>query len=360
MTSITVILEAGFSQALGFPGAASIDWRSALPDPERQRIQLVFDRRARQYDKVGIATLNYDLGAEAFQSHYTDGFSGDGAYQYFSPAKFLKHDTGVRIGHLRGSIAYGILEAPPTLVKINGLLDPRRVPLWMPLKDGSLYAGVITGHDKPNKLLMQPYSVYFAWFAEQLLHSNRLLVIGYGVGDVHLNVWLMTAVRHHAMEDLRCVIVDHFDPLSDETPRIMYLYAYATGRETPLTAEQRRAMAFDRGIARREHVANDGADAVDAHAGHGPALRYPACAARIRAMLAAHDATLHGARRPERIGRMRQCTQPRRAGPRRNCISTALPRRASLVSITGKADKNTGIPRRGFNPDNLPRIVLRR
>ena len=135
---------------------------------------------------------------------------------------------------------------------MTGSLQPRRVALWVQRTDGTFWSGVITGNDKPGKLAMPPYSVYFPWLADKLLRSTRLLIIGYGIGDYHLNVSLLTALRFHAKRDIRCVIVDCFDPDSGNLPDSLGLYAYATGKDSALTPEEQKAIQFKDGTARSE------------------------------------------------------------------------------------------------------------
>lgn len=230
--------------------AVSVDWARTIASDRRVQIQKCFDCIEKPHEAVEIATLDYDLGAETFHEGYVDGFVGKGDRQYFDVATFLSKEVRTRIGHVHGCIAYGIEEAPKKFVKVTGPLEPRRVQLWTPRNDGSFWSGLITGSDKPGKLAMPPYSVYFAWLGDQLLKSNRLLIIGYGIGDYHLNVWLTTALRFHARRDIRCVIVDHFNPTSGEFPDSVGLYAYANGKESILTPEEKTAIEFKDGMAR--------------------------------------------------------------------------------------------------------------
>jgi hypothetical protein len=232
--------------------AVSDDWRGSLDGVRRKQIHLFFESIRGQHDRVEIATLNYDLGAEDFQTDYTDGFVGDGEHQYFESSAFMNPQSRVRIGHLHGCIAYGFEEAPRRFVKIAGKLEPRRVMLWTPRTDGSLYTGMITGSDKPNKLVLPPYSVYYAWLADQLLRTDRLVVIGYGVADVHVNAWLTTALQHNP--GLRCVIVDYIAE-GITIPQMPYgLYAYASGAVGMPSAEEWKALQFDDGIARDDRA----------------------------------------------------------------------------------------------------------
>src|SRR6516164_1906034 len=43
----------------------------------------------------------------------------------------------------------------------------------------------------------EPYAHYYAAFSESLLESHRVLVIGYGAEDPHVNTWLREFGRAH-------------------------------------------------------------------------------------------------------------------------------------------------------------------
>jgi hypothetical protein len=229
--------------------ATSTDWTHAIAQDRCKQIAKCFDAFENRCDAVEIATLNYDQGAETFHRDYVDGFVGDGERQYFDTATFLTGKARTRIGHLHGCIAYGIEEAPKRFVKVTGPLEPRRVQLWTPRLDGSNWTGVITGSDKPGKLAMPPYNVYFAWLADQLLKNSQLLIIGYGIGDYHLNVWFSMALRFQAKQEIRCVIIDCFDPKPGQFPASASLYAYATGEDSILSADEQAKVQFKDGIA---------------------------------------------------------------------------------------------------------------
>ena len=158
-----------------------------------------------------------------------DGFEGTEQYQQFNSAVFLRNDDAPRIAHVHGAITYGITEGPKTFVKNIGELKPRRVPLWTPRLDGSLWTAIVTGADKPNKLVLPPYAFYYAWLANALLDSPKIMVIGYGVGDVHIKAWLAYAAAHHRGSDFRMVIVSKFTTMP---PRNVFeIFAFAAGFE---------------------------------------------------------------------------------------------------------------------------------
>ena len=61
--------------------------------------------------------------------------------------------------------------------------------------DGSLNmrAALITGLDKFSRLQQQPLSHYYASLARDAMTADVIYIIGYGLGDLHLNTWLKEA-----------------------------------------------------------------------------------------------------------------------------------------------------------------------
>jgi hypothetical protein len=210
----------------------SADWLSGLPKVTEQALQSFFD--GLQVDgPLSVATLNYDLGAEHFITAGIDGFAGTGSPQSFDSIVFFSDDTRARIAHVHGSIQYGIPEVTKAFVKTPG---PRaHLARWTELEDGTLYTAMITGTHKEHKIALLPYAAYYSWLAQAVLRSSRLVVVGYGVGDLHITSWLTTAARHHVGPDFRMVIIDRF---SGQPPdRILELFAYAAGFEDGIELE---------------------------------------------------------------------------------------------------------------------------
>lgn len=63
--------------------------------------------------------------------------------------------------------------------------------------DGSeiVRTAVITGLDKFSRLQQRPLSHYYASMARDAATADIIYVIGYGLGDLHLNTWLAEARR---------------------------------------------------------------------------------------------------------------------------------------------------------------------
>lgn len=58
---------------------------------------------------------------------------------------------------------------------------------------------IISGLSKPAKLVHnpEPFGYYYKAFIDSVLESERLLVIGYGARDDHINVWLHQYTKVH-------------------------------------------------------------------------------------------------------------------------------------------------------------------
>lgn len=70
--------------------------------------------------------------------------------------------------------------------------------------DGSqiIHAALITGLDKFSRIRQQPLSHYYASMVRDAMTADVIYVIGYGLGDLHLNTWLGEARRMNPMPPL--------------------------------------------------------------------------------------------------------------------------------------------------------------
>lgn len=57
-------------------------------------------------------------------------------------------------------------------------------------------SAIVTGLDKLSRLQGAPMSYYYASFARDALAADVIYIVGYGLGDVHLNNWLHEARAH--------------------------------------------------------------------------------------------------------------------------------------------------------------------
>lgn len=247
------------------------DWRSGIAPQAAAASQWFFGQLSSHW-KLSVATLNYDDGADSLIPNAVDGFVGDGDLQSFDSQTFLANDARPRVAHVHGSLAFGITEIGKRFVKNVGPLGTRRELMWTERLDGIIWTAIVTGADKPDKLILQPYSVYYVWLATAMLQSPRIIIAGYGMGDLHINAWLANATQHHQGADYRLVIIDNF--AGDTVPRhLADIFALGAGFQNQFDAQPAlAALRF------RDDIAT-----------HGPAMilrgGLPITTSQVRAML---------------------------------------------------------------------------
>jgi len=176
-----------------------------------------------------IGTLNYDNCVEQALTlgNWEDGFVRlDPGISRFVPAQVV-NSTATRLLHLHGSVFYGYPRfADPNryifedqhedLYRFDSLTDARQT--WFGRSRNQAQSGeratagpIITGQRKPDKLLAYPYSTYQTVLHDALLNNPRLLIAGYGFGDLHFNRLLSRLTRIHG-DNRRVVIIDFVPP----------------------------------------------------------------------------------------------------------------------------------------------------
>jgi hypothetical protein len=180
---------------------------------------------------LDIATTNYDRLIEEAMPSVDQGFrsvSGEDV-QRFTPMDF--RGPGHRLAHLHGSVNFGyrplsgdhnrfaFRDGFHDLYRFD---DPKRArDSWGARSNPTAQSGeelivapLITGLQKPDKVLAaEPYHSYYRYLGNWLEATPRLLVIGYGFGDVHLNSLLARLTSWHG--DTRRVIVITWIPESE-------------------------------------------------------------------------------------------------------------------------------------------------
>lgn len=184
---------------------------------------------------LDIATLNYDnLFEQIFAAEdLSDGYINNHTYAWrFSPEVLLNAKRH-RLMHLHGSILFGsphpVRQAPPdpmrdfhSLVKFSDYKTAREA--WGVLStenhaqsgDMAAVGPLVTGHRKTDKLLSAPYIDYNHQLYESLRQNERLLIIGYGFGDYHINALLRRLKAWHG-DRSRVVVVDYVDEFHRST-----------------------------------------------------------------------------------------------------------------------------------------------
>ena len=246
-----------------------------------------------------IGTLNYDNCVEQSlgDGNWEDGFSPlDPGIARFTPGPVV-NAAKTRILHLHGSVFYGYPRfANPNrfifedqfedLYRFNSVRDARRD--WFSRSRNQAQSGdratagpIITGQRKTDKLLAYPYSTYQTDLHNAVLSNPRLLIAGYGFGDLHFNKLLKRLTRIHG-DNRRVVLIDfvpmnlrgagwHPDPAVRDWPNDNTLQAVGIlGRENrplegryrhPWVCSDRRCRVYLEGF--HDAVQNHGADIID-------------------------------------------------------------------------------------------------
>lgn len=73
---------------------------------------------------------------------------------------------------------------------------------------------IVSGMNKPDKLIFEPLASYYAEFGREIVRCPRLLVVGYGFNDLHVNALLSRLNRAHGSSRRICMI-DRIDPVQE-------------------------------------------------------------------------------------------------------------------------------------------------
>jgi hypothetical protein len=189
---------------------------------------------------LDIFTLNYDLlvdvaveglsretGKKWFNGYRTAP-AGDAAFQ---PNEYAHWNDKwgpkyLTLSHLHGSLRYSYAPGPKAaharrfVLQEGDNLDQiraswaaaRGVALQAPAETFDGIAPIVSGIRKLQKLDVQPYANYYAYFARAVSESPYLLVIGYGKGDEHINYWLQEYAQIHNKRARTVEITDQDNP----------------------------------------------------------------------------------------------------------------------------------------------------
>jgi hypothetical protein len=175
-----------------------------------------FIRNLERKFKLRVFTLNYDDVVDDACDAWFDGFTrpveqstGGRVWSAngFDPRTFSnwRDASEPLLVHLHGSVRFGYLlkeiatgkysDAQAALKSVEGT------------RTGDRYSGgaivsaspIISGLSKPAKLFHnpEPFGYYYRAFIDSVLECERLLVVGYGARDDHINVWLEQYMKVH-------------------------------------------------------------------------------------------------------------------------------------------------------------------
>jgi hypothetical protein len=198
---------------------------------------------------LDIFTLNYDLLADvaveglsrATGKKWYDGFGSRvrGTDLTFNPAEYAKWNRSwgpeyLRLQHLHGSLGYAYARGEPFVHARRFVLEEATSPeyirenwawakslaLELPAETFCGIAPIISGLNKLQKLNVQPFANYYAAFAQAISASPRLLIVGYGKGDDHINHWIREFAQIHNQSARIVEITDSDDRTTFAVQRI--------------------------------------------------------------------------------------------------------------------------------------------
>jgi hypothetical protein len=160
---------------------------------------------------IRFYTTNYDRIIPAiFKLKLFEGFTQNKDGWKFNLAKVLNDKNINTYYNLHGSVHYK-LDFPD-----NVMFDPNEY--FSDFGSGAsnkndqdgkeiINSNIITGFNKSSRILTNPYSQFYHRFYEDCLTADKIFIIGYSFGDIHLNTAIKTA--SFAKKDLKIVCIDY-------------------------------------------------------------------------------------------------------------------------------------------------------
>jgi hypothetical protein len=160
--------------------------------------------------KLTVATLNYDNSIELLTNTKKVACS-TGIENWSKSGSFGEIDNGVLLLKLHGSIDWELKDG---LIDEERLL-PHKVIACVSeeqIKKTGFRPAVIFGHK--NKLTADgPFLEILQIFQKELDSADRLTIVGYSFGDVHINVYISNWLNQNQKHAIRII-----DPNFDKNP----------------------------------------------------------------------------------------------------------------------------------------------
>ena len=181
---------------------------------------------------LDVFNLNYDTWMEQSLVEYNDGFVDIPGYEKtmkrFDIGEYYKKDKRHTVSHLHGQILfeypefmendinrYSFQDPKNTLYKYSNYEQAKSFRKRSVRSDDHTQSGenifrsnLVTGLMKTDKLLWNPMAAYHNRLMNSLVENSRLILIGYGFGDIYINSLLE---QYNAMHynDKKVVMIDH-------------------------------------------------------------------------------------------------------------------------------------------------------
>jgi hypothetical protein len=159
----------------------------------------------RTHFNISVFTLNYDDVVDEIFDDWVDGFGDKDATvgelngRKFQPAELANSAQSQRplLIHMHGSVRFGPGRGLFQIVQYDNINEATNAIKSLTTSDTHVRGQVITatpiisGYNKAARLALNPVPYgYYRIFIDKLLSNERLIVMGYGGGDEHINTWL--------------------------------------------------------------------------------------------------------------------------------------------------------------------------
>lgn len=177
-----------------------------------------FFRDLQKQHLLDIFTLNYDTWMEQILEDFNDGFIPYmDTHQKFSPNYLFENSMHLStINHLHGQICFtshlpngsmrlltdGWYKANSYDIIASLKIYPKH-PSFMQQTQAAeqlFQYPIITGMRKTDKVTLPPFDAYLHHLYQKLLSNNKLLIIGYGFGDLYINSLIKQFRDFHGKE----------------------------------------------------------------------------------------------------------------------------------------------------------------
>ncbi|MCH5245867.1 MAG: SIR2 family protein [Muribaculaceae bacterium] len=184
-----------------------------------------------------IFNFNYDNMFENIygEGNYVDGFESlaNHNYKIFNPAKLLRNNCALpTVNHLHGCINYWHIDSFNDHLREVLFHDWVKYPDYQTVSkkmlgttqslphtqtgDTIFNGPIITGLNKEAKLNCIPFDFYHANLVKSITDNPRLLIIGYGFGDLYCNQLIERMNLIHG-DKARVCVIDYWDVESYES-----------------------------------------------------------------------------------------------------------------------------------------------
>ena len=177
-----------------------------------------FIRNLEDEFQLAVFTLNYDDIVDDARESWFDGFTRPAEQSSQGPVWSAsgfdaRHFNNWReaseplLAHLHGSVRFGYLRNEIGTGKYSNsqtaLASVEGTRVGDQYSAGQIVSAspIISGLSKPAKLVHnpEPFGYYYRAFIDSVLACERLLVVGYGARDDHINVWLDQYSKNHGV-----------------------------------------------------------------------------------------------------------------------------------------------------------------